>query len=307
MKRFLILFLLPFLALPVFAQDETGVSSSSELVLQASTMPEAKLGFTYNLNFPFLQGDNPLTEDNNIDLSLTAEVSPVSLNGLLDIVWTPIAFIEISAGARAGTGWALNLFGGDNYGIGLNLPGENDESEYSGNAFDALLWKVYLGGAFQFDLAALFPGDWNHIIFKTYHEINLHGNTRAKAGQAWYFENDDGENINGLNYYGNLLIGYQMPLFLNIVAVLVEADLYLYDTPGRSNWGDDMIRWTLSGILNFAITEQFNFTLIAQFESKRNYNESNWEDLYYRTRTIDTSNPLSLEFLRVAAVLSYSF
>ena len=283
------------------------VDASSELILQISTLPEAKLGFTQKYSFPFLQGDNPLTEGNNINFALSAEISPISLNGIATAVWTPIAFLEFTAGGRIGTGWNMELFGGEIYGIGINRPDNNGNTGIDGNAFDGVLWNAKAGGAFQFDFAALFPGDWNHVVVRTYHEINYAGYTRAKTGESWYFENDDGENVNGFNYYGNYLIGYQMPIFLNMAALLAEADLYLYDTPNRSQWGDDLVRWTFSGILNFAVMERLGITLITQFITQRNFEEKDWQELYYRDRTINGPNPLSLKFYRVAVVLTHKF
>jgi hypothetical protein len=287
------------------SRNEPEITSSSSLNLQASSLPELKLGITHHLIFPFLAGSNPLTEGNNLDLALTAEISPISLNGITELVWTPIAFVQISTGARFGSGWNLNLFGKDLYGIGNNLSGVTGMAEHSGRAFDGLLWKVQGGAALQFDLAALYPGDWHHVVARSYHEINYKGYTAAAAGESWYFENDSGENVNGLNYYGNLLVAYRMPIILNTVGILTEADLYLYDTPNRTQWGDERIRWTFSALFNFAITENLSAALLVQCRTMRNYQESNWKDRYYRNRNINSSNPLRLEFYRAAAVLSY--
>jgi len=311
MKRIAVLMILALFAQAIMADEQaneaSAVSSSSDLTLLVSSLPEMKLSFTERFSFPFLQGNNPLTADNNIGLALTADISPVSLNGIAEAVWTPIAFFQFAVGGRIGSGWNINLFGGDVYGIGLNRPDAAGKGENDGSAFDGLLWKVQTGGALQFDLAALYPGDWHHVVARSYHEINYRGYTRAKAGESWYYENDDGENSNGFNYYGNLLVGYQMPIFFNTVALLVEADLYLYDTPGRDTWGDDKIRWTFSTVFGFTIIKQLDLTLITQFWTRKNYQESNWEDLYYRNRTIDSSSPLHLEFYRVAAALTYKF
>ena len=308
MKKIALLLLLPLLAQTLVAQDRpdesTVFASSSELVLQVSTSPEVKLGFTKHYSIPFLQGESPLTLDNNIGLALGAEITPVSLNGIAEAVWTPIAFFQLAAGGRIGSGWSINLFGSDIYGIGLNSPGVIGNSAHDGGAFDGLLWKVHTGGTIQFDLAALYPGDWNHVVARSYHEINHRGYTRAKAHESWYYENDDGENINGFNYYGNLLVGYQMPAMFNLAALVAEADLYLYDTPNRVKWGDDRIRWTFSSIFGLALTKQIDLNLIAQFRTRKNYQESNWQDLYYRNRTIDSSTPAHLEFYRIAAALT---
>ena len=306
MKRTVILIIFVLAAHGLTAQEKKSYESSGEMLLQISSLPEAKLGYMHVFKFPVFQGGSPLTEGNNIKFNLTAEISPVSLNGIAKAVLTPIAFLEFSAGARLGTGWNVNLFGGDIYGIGFNVPDENGMSVIDGSAFDALLWKTFAGGLFQFDLAAVFPGDWNHAVMQTYHEINYHGNSRAKNGEAWYYEADDGENINGFNYYGNLLLGYQMPIFLNTIAFLMEMDLYLYDTPGRETWGDDLIRWKFANVLMFTVTEKFNIALITQFRTLRNYAKDT-QDLHYQRRILDTSNPLRLEFYRVAVALTYKF
>ena len=308
-RRIVFFMLLPLFARTLIAQnqpdDRPAFTSSSELTLQVSTAPEMKLGFTKRYTFPFLQGESPLTADNNFGLALSAEISPISLNGIAEAVWTPIAFFRLAAGGRISSGWNISLFGNDIYGIGLNSPDVVGRAVNEGSAFDGLLWKVQTGGTVQFDLAALYPGDWHHVVALSYHEINYKGYTRAKAGESWYYENDSGENINGFNYYGSLLIGYQMPLFFNMAAFLVGTDLYLYDTPNREKWGDDKMRWTFSGIFGFTLAKQIDLTLIAQFVTQRNYQEANWGDLYYRNRNLDSSNPLHLEFYRVAAALTY--
>ena len=317
MKKIVVLVLLPLFtmmlfATALFAQDEAGVTSSTELVLFATSRPEVKLEFIHSYKIPFLQGESPLTEGNNINLSLSADITPISINAFVKAVWTPIAFIELSAGGRAGSGWHINLFDSDIYGIGINTSGVNGEAVNDGSAFDGLLYKAHLGGTFQFDLAAIFPGDWNSVVFLTYHEINYHGYTRAKSNQTWYFEGDEGENMNGFNYYGNFILGYQMPIFLNLAAFMTEMELYLYDTPNRSAWGDDLIRWTFSCILSFEITEQFGIALITQLRTRRNFTNFNekkdsLDSMYFQNRQLDTSNPQRLEFYRIAAVATYKF
>ena len=305
MKKFMLFFmtaLLVYTPAILTAQEQSGISLSRELTLQISSLPEAKFGFTQKFIFPVFQGDSPLTSGNNLALDLTAEISPVSLNGIARVVLTPVAFLQFTAGVRLGTGWNINLFGSDIFGNGLNLKGSPNTAD--GKPFDALLWKAFIGGTFQFDLAAIFPGDWNHVVMQTYHEINYSGNTRAAANQPWFFESDSGENRNGFNYYGNFLLGYQMPIFLNTVAFLAEMDLYLYDTPGRTAWGDDLIRWKFAPVFQFTVTEQFGIALITQFRTVRNYNESNWKGMHFTDRTINNSKPLSVEFYRVAVILA---
>jgi len=314
MKKIFLIFTLAFLSVPLLFTQESGVTSSSELFLQISTLPEAKIGYKHNFIFPVFQGDNPLTSGNNLKLDLTAEVTPISLNGIIQAELTPIAFLKFTAGVRLGAGWHINLFGGNLYGTGFNLINTDKSELYKGGAFDALMLKTYIGGTFQFDLAAVIPGDWNHVVMQTYHEINYHANTSAKNGEPWYFESDDGENRNGFNYFGNIVIGYQMPIFLNMVAFMAEMDLYLYDNvqslngKNRESWGDNLIRWKFSNILNFQVTDQFSIALITQLRTQRNftnYKKSDEPQLHYQERDLKTSDPLRFEFYRVAAIITF--
>ncbi|AEF83573.1 conserved hypothetical protein [Treponema primitia ZAS-2] len=309
-KRFRSLFipLLFFAALPLWG--DSGIEHSAGLSLQTSTRPEAKLGFTWNLSVPLLQGEGPLTEGNNLNLALGADVSPISLNGSAEAVFTPIAFLQAVAGGRIGSGWNINLFGGDVYGMGINRRRAADlKPEVSGSAFNGLLWSAWGGGVFQFDLAALVPGDWSHVVFRTYHEARYKGDTAASSSDSWYYESDDGQNRNGFNYYGNYLLGYQMPIFLNTVGLMAEMDLYLYDTPKRGSWGDELPRWTFGPLFNFTVTEKFSAALIVQFRTRRNYTAGDEDDLgatvFYQDRRLKDSDPLYLTFYRAAAILSY--
>jgi hypothetical protein len=161
-----------------------------------------------------------------------------------------------------------------------------------------------MGGAFQFDLAAVLPGDWHHLVFRSYHEIRYKGYTDASEGDSWYFENDDGENRNGFNYYGNYLLGYQMPLFLNTLGLMAEMDKYLYDTPNRGSWGDGLGRWTFSALFNFTITDWLSAALITQFRTRRNYTDATKDNGFYQDRQIRDSPSRHLEFYRVALIMT---
>jgi len=305
------------------AEQQSGVISKNGLVLQVSTLPEAKLIFNQNFIFPVLQGEGGLTSGNNLRLKLSAEITPVGFNGIFETILTPIAFLEFAVGGRASVGWPFDLL--NVVGTGLNQPVEDTQGlysggakveEYNGGAFDALMYKAWAGGTFQFDLAAVIPGDWNHIVMQTYHEINYQANTSAMEGEGWYFEADSGENCNGLNYYGSIVLGYQMPLspVLKMVAFMVEMDKYLYNTPGRTVWGDDLIRWHVSNILQFQVSEKFGFGIVTQFRTMRNFTNfdlgyakrNDINKMHYQSRILDTDNPLRFEFYRVAGLFSFS-
>jgi hypothetical protein len=306
---FLLIFAVPSRAVSDSFEEESaeqpaaGISSDRAINLTVSSLPEAKIGFTQGFTFPFLRGESFLTADNNIRTTLTAEVSPISADGIVEGILTPIAFLQVAAGFRIGTGWNIKLFGGDLYGIGINRAGAGGKAETAGSAFDGVQWKAHFGGALQFDMAAVFPGDWNHIIFRSYHEINYKGYSAASKNDSWFIENDEGENRNGFTYYGNFLVGYQMPLFFNMAAILVEMNKSLYNTPNRDIWGEDLVLWTFSAIFNFTVTDWLGAALIPQFRTVRNYTDP--ETLFYQNRNLDKANPLRLEFYRVAVILTF--
>jgi hypothetical protein len=284
------------------APADSNVRSETNLSLAASTRPEAKLSLTQSFIIPCLRGESPLTQDNQIKTDITAEISPISVNLLANAALRPAAFFELSAGAFIGSGWNINLFGGDIYGIGINRRAPDGKGEVRGSPFEGLFWGAKAGAALQADLAAVIPGDWHHVVARTYHELNAKGFSAAEGGETWVFENETFENRNGLSYYGNFLIGYQMPLFFNFAALMAELALYCYDTPGRSAWGDHIPRWTFSLLGNFAVTSWLGAALIVQCRTMRNYHD---ETLFYQDRRLNRENPLRLEFYRAAAILTF--
>jgi hypothetical protein len=280
------------------------VTSSTSATLQTSSLPEAKLGVTQSWSIPLLQGSGALMSGNNLRASITADITPIDTNLGADLQLTPIAFLQFGLGGKAGSGWNINLFGSDLYGIGTHHSRDSEGKRIiDGKAFGGLYWNAHTSVVFQFDLAAVLPGEWNHVVFRTAHEINYKGFTVAQDGESWVYENDDAENQNGFNYYASILLGYQMPLFINTVGLMAEVNQYLYNPSGDDAWGDSMWRWTFSILGNFTITKEFSAAVISQFSLARNYND---EKLYYRERTLNKDNPLRLEFFRVALILSYT-
>jgi hypothetical protein len=96
-----------------------------------------------------------------------------------------------------------------------------------------------------------------------------------------------------------------MPVILDMIGILTEAQLYLYDTPGRSSWGDEKIRWKFALVGNLSFTEQFSMALLVQFRTVRNYRDSDWEERYYRNRTMDKSKPVRFAFFQAALAATY--
>jgi len=304
-------FFVVFLILaPALAVAE--VESSTDLGLQISSQPEAKLTLSQSLTFPFLQGEGPLTLGNNINTVFTAEVTPISLKGIAELNFTPAAFFVLSGGGLAGSGWNMPL----GYGIGINRPEEGNgafprKAEIDGSAFDGLLWKAWGAGTLQFDLAAIFPGDWNHILFQSRQELRYSAYTRAGPDDAWVFESDDAENKNGWAYRASYVLGYSMPQspVLDTVALMAEMEKPLYNTPGGDFWGENLGKWVFSGLFNFSVNPKFNIALALQMRTRRNHGSSNFgtdRDYYYQDFELRTEEgSRRVLFYRAALIINY--
>ena len=296
-------------------ESDSGMTSSRTLDVQISSLPELKVIFKQNFKFPAMQGDGMLTKGNNFKVSVGGEITPISFNALADAVLTPIAFLELSVGGRIGSGWVIPI----GKGIGLNISDGNtpQKMKYDGKPFDGALYGAYIGGLLQMDFGLLMPWDYDHVVFQSYHEINYAGYSRGTNEKPWFYESDAGENVNGFNYYGNFLLGYQIPDFwFNTIAVLTEMDYHLYNLPNRDVYGDDLIRWHIAGVLGFTFTDWLDVKLITQFRTLRNYKDGSpeWKGstisgnpngYYYRDRILDTSNKMDFHFYRVAALVTF--
>ena len=313
---------------PVMAQadddkEEGGVKFTTNLELQLTTRIEAGLNIKQNIIIPFLAGSNPLIKDNNINLAITGEFSPISLALKGELIWQPIAFLLVSGGGMAGSGWQLEAMGAR--GIGLVVPVENENPyDYSprkfsvnGSAFDGLQWRAWGAMTFQFDMAAIFPGDWNHVVFQTRQEFRYAAYTGASAGESWIFREFYKENINGWNYFASYVLGYQMPQspVLNMIGIMAELEKNLYNLPGESYWGGNLGRWVFSGLFNFAIHPRFSTTLVFQMHTHRNYGGTDFENDYYYQDLAVKNNPgqnllifgdqRRLLFYRIALMLNF--
>jgi hypothetical protein len=222
----------------------------------------------------------------------------------------PAAFFILSGGALAGSGWNIPLGSG----IGIYEPEDADapkprKAVLRGDAFDGLHWNAWGASTFQFDLGAVIPGDWNHILFQTRQEFRYAAYTRAGSGDSWIYRSDDRENQNGWVYNASYVLGYRMPLspVLDTVGFMAELKKPLYYTPGGDQWGENLGKWFLSGLFNFSIHPRFSTTLIVQMWTRRNYGNSNFEDYdyFYQDFILDSEVQRRLLFYRIALVLNY--
>ncbi len=241
---------------------------------------------THRIRVPFLVGSGTLTSGNNVTFSFTGALTPVSARLETRVNLTPIAFFDFFAGTMIGTGW---YFGSKNdplfYGIGnTGLSGDPDPKWFPG-----VIMQSWVGGTFQFDLAALVPGDWTHMVTLASPKIQYDWYSDAEKGQPWTWEADNGENFNGFMFYGTYFLGYQMPLALNTVGVLVETEQnlgYIKElSPMDSNgWGSDHVLITLGPVFNFTLLESSSLAVLLQFRRERLYGDPSIFEPYFENR-----------------------
>jgi hypothetical protein len=237
----------------------------------------------HRIEIPVLAGQGALTADNNLRLSFLAALTPVSARLETESTLTPIAFLNLFAGAMVGTGWNIGLFDG----LGLNTAASPQPDDTS---FEGVVLNPWIGATFQFDLAALVPGDWTHVVTllrPTFHYWWFSG---AGRGEAWMWEADEGENFNGWKLLGSYFVGYQMPLALDTVGVLLETEQHLgyvarLSPAGSGGWGSDFVRLTVSGVTNFTLSERSSLAVLLQFQRERLYSSGTILQSFYANRS----------------------
>ncbi|UTC98240.1 hypothetical protein E4N83_08220 [Treponema denticola] len=310
-KLFIGIVLCSFLFLPLTAHEESHKSQSSEhhsnkKVAYTTTInaivtwpPQALVGVTQNFKVPLMQFDNPLTKDNNINFKIGAELSPISFEGKFGIVWTPIAFLEFYTESRVGSGWNIKTL----YGLALNKNNAG-KSNYIPLNFSKSIYSFSFGGAFQFDLGAVIPNDWSHVVFRTDQAALYKAMSGVDSETSWLYQADSGENRNGWKYQASYLIGYKMPIFLDLIAMKIDVEKKLFASPkGLDNkkWGENLFLTTFGPIINFNIKKDYNIMLLAQWQTKPLYKGGGEAD-FYQTRVLDTDKKTQVKFYQIGIV-----
>jgi hypothetical protein len=237
------------------------------------------------LVFPAFAGDGPLTKDNNLALDFSGELSPVSLNANFKATLTPIAFFQLAAGGGVGTGWTVGIGGlGSFTGMGINDRGTIEDQNFGG-----LIYRAWVQGTLQFDLAAVLPGEWHHVVLVASPMVEYAAYTGAGANTPWIWEDDNAMDFNGWQLYGNYFVGYQMPLALDTVGFLFETQGWLGSvrdsSPGSSGgWGSDFVQYTFGPAFDFKISGNSNITILPQFQNGIKWSDGTTRALYFENR-----------------------
>lgn len=246
---------------------------------------EAKAVLSFSKSLPFLRGEGPLFSGNSLRPRLSLELSPVSFNLVAEATVTPIAILAFDAGAAAGTGWSALSF------TGLAINPEGSANDLEDRSLNGLVWRVWGAGTFQFDIAAIAPGAWNHVVTLATAKFEYKAYTGAQDGEAWLWESDKGENFNGAKFYGTYVLAYQMPLVLDTVGVMLESEEWLGDVrelaPMVVGWGSDYRTWQIGALGNVALGERDSLATLIQFKRLQDWTDGTTMLRDFRDRVYD--------------------
>lgn len=161
---------------------------------------------------PFLRGSSGLTQNNHATFNFGIEFTPITIVPTVSVTVSPIAFLEFAAGGMFGTGWNIgDIFTGMAK-FEESEPGYGDMTPFSH-------WYLYgwASGCFMFDLAAIWAGDWHHIVTSATYKVGYQKLTGTEA-DVWLWRASSGQ-ASGWIYEQKYILGYQMPLALSMIAV----------------------------------------------------------------------------------------
>ena len=131
----------------------------------------------------------------------------------------------------------------------------------------------YLGATFQFDFAAVFPGEWNHVVISATGKARYVNYNKAGATDAWIWRADGGRNFNGWQYKGDYALGWQPPWKMNFIGLIAEHAFYISSEVRNSStidsggWGSDFHYWRFGPAANIDLNNGHGLTIILQFRN----------------------------------------
>jgi hypothetical protein len=221
------------------------------------------------VSIPFLPETNMLFADNNVTFTGGLELTPVSFMPSLSVSFTPAAFIVFSAGGMAGTGWDL---------LGIQGMSEYNTSarEYENLApFKSWYLCGWANGTFMFDTAALWPGDWHHIVMVASYDVEYKTLTGAKS-TVWDWQTTK-NCADGWQYDQYYLLGYQMPGVISLAGV--SAELYGHYT--AADYGEiadtfcgDFMTVEICPLMQLTLSKSDTLFVMLDFKARRSFKEN---------------------------------
>lgn len=230
---------------------------------------EARFIGKYEYTIPVPFGENSLVSGNMLTLGANIELTPLTIEAIGKIGFSPIAFLNFNAGVKIGSGWEL---------IGLQGVAEYNPitARYDSiSPFSAAHNAVWIEGVFQFDLAAVVPGEWNHVVFVAAYKTQYEQMLGVENKHPWLWQTI-GHKVNGLSYESSFILGYQMPLPLSMVAVQTVL-LGYYNAadfaPQYTDWDPTFMTVEINPIGVITLSKKQSLLIQFSFASRRSFSQ----------------------------------
>lgn len=157
-------------------------------------------------------------------------------------------------------------------GLGRNFPWENAVRQ---EPFSGLVNKFWFEPALQFDFAAIFPGEWNHVIVYAAESREYREYTNASQNTAWEFENDGGTSLNGWKRNRTFLLGYNASTVIQTVGFLTNSEKHItheFDSlKSKQGWGSDFETWSFGPLAKIKTGNSYELTTLLQWRTDPGY------------------------------------
>lgn len=231
--------------------------------LEALTRLDAK----YTIPTPL--GDHWLLSGADVELWGSLELSPVTLRPMVEVDFTPVPFLVFGAGASIGSGW--NVLGFE----GLTKYDFETQDYENLTPFTHYFYDLWASATFQFDTGALIEGDWSHVVMVASYKLFHEAMTGVDDGEIWQWQ-ESARKANGLQYSFTGVLGYQMPMTLNMVGLMLEMEGHLDKDdygPVAQSFDGDFTTTAISALTSFKLSDKNSLTVLYTFERERSYSQ----------------------------------
>ncbi|MEE1166341.1 MAG: hypothetical protein UHP28_04220 [Treponema sp.] len=235
---------------------------------------EVRTTFNANCRIAAPLGDHFLLSGANVVVAGGVELSPLTLMPMLSVSWSPVPFLTFSTGASFGIGWNI----ADLKGIAYL---EDEESGLSGEYEDLTTLKnnyynFWGKGTFQFDTGALIPGDWTHVLLVASYQVIYKGMTGVDDGNLWIWQT--GTNYaNGLQFFASALVGYQMPLPLRRVGIMIDASGHYknedYGAYSRKDYDGKFVFMNITPFVQIDFSKSDSLMVLGYFSNRQSFDQ----------------------------------
>ena len=237
------------------------------------------LNGSYTLATPL--GESWLVKDAHVAFGAAMELSPITFKPTLSIEFQPLPFFVLSAGGSFGIGW--NMLGFE----GLCAYDYYFDEYQKLSTFEHPYYEAWAKATIMFDTGAIFAGDWTHVVMMANFKTMYAG--LMNIGRNTVYEWQAAKNqVQGLQYDAQVVLGYQMPLVLSLAGIRFQATGHFDGSDYgaiNSTFDGAFASISLSPLFQFSFGDKDSLICLLDFSSRRSFAESNsaYEDVRLHT------------------------